>query len=77
MLDLLLSLFSGSSKPAKYVRLADTTSMTSVITFMKDYWKLSEPHQPHLALSVIGGAKNLRLDSKSKEKFISGLLKVR
>ena len=51
--------------------------MKPVLRLLTHYWKLLEPKRPHLVLSVIGGAKNFRLDSKKKETFIKGLLKVK
>jgi hypothetical protein len=32
------------------------------------------PHKPHLCLSLIGGAKNFRMEGRKKEIFKSGLI---
>ena len=66
--------FEGTvSKPAKYLRLADNTTMASVKEFICDYWNLMKP-RPHLALSIVGGAKNFKLDGRKKETFKRGLI---
>ena len=61
------------SKSAKYLRLADNTTMASVKEFICDYWNLMKP-RPHLALSIVGGAKNFKLDGRKKETFKRGLI---
>lgn len=48
---------------AKYVRLAHNSTMASVKRLLVEYWGLLRP-RPHLALSIIGGAKNFKLDGK-------------
>lgn len=68
---------SGSSKPAKYVRLTSDVSMDAVMILLKDYWRLCEPEWPQLVLSVTGGAKNFHLDARRKQVFSDGLLQVR
>ena len=67
--------FEGDNnhKPAKYLRLADNTTMASVKEFISDYWHLMKP-RPHLALSIVGGAKNFKLDGRKKETFKRGLI---
>ena len=62
-----------ASKLAKYLRLADNTTLASVKEFVCDYWNLMKP-RPHLALSVVGGAKNFKLDGRKKETFKRGLI---
>ena len=66
--------FDGNvGKAAKYVRLADNTTMASVKDFIVDYWNLMKP-RPHLALSIVGGAKNFKMDGRKKETFKAGLI---
>ena len=62
-----------ASKLAKYLRLADNTTLASVKEFVCDYWNLMKP-RPHLALSIVGGAKNFKLDGRKKETFKRGLI---
>ena len=62
-----------ASKLAKYLRLADNSTMASVKEFLCDYWHLTSP-RPHLALSIVGGAKNFKLDGRKKETFKRGLI---
>ena len=63
------------AKSAKYLRLADNTTMASVKEFICDYWNLMAP-RPHLALSIVGGAKNFKLDGRKKETFKRGLIEA-
>lgn len=66
--------FEGSTaKAAKYVRIADNATMSSVKEFIVEHWGLLRP-RPHLALSIVGGAKNFHLDGRKKETFKSGLI---
>ncbi|KAF2363995.1 hypothetical protein FHG87_005246 [Trinorchestia longiramus] len=67
---------SGSSKPAKYVRMSNATSMAKVLALLTDYWRLAEPKRPNLVLSVTGGAKNFKLDGNKKAVFTTGLIKA-
>jgi hypothetical protein len=46
----------------RYIRLSDTTPMSKVKELLIDHWGLFRPHRPHLALSLIGGAKNFRME---------------
>ena len=43
--------------------------MEKVKTLLLDYWNIFKPNRPHLALSLIGGAKNFRLEGRKKETF--------
>ena len=61
------------SKLAKYLRLADNSTMSSVKEFLIEYWNMMKP-RPHLALSIVGGAKNFKLDGRKKENFKKGLI---
>ena len=38
-----------------------------------EHWDIMTP-RPHLALSVIGGAKNFKLDGRKKVAFKTGLI---
>ncbi|OPL33301.1 hypothetical protein AM593_04136, partial [Mytilus galloprovincialis] len=69
----------GGMKPAKYLRLTDEEKPDSVglaIKLMKDHWRIMEPNTPSLIISVVGGAKNFKLNGKMRETFQSGLIKV-
>jgi hypothetical protein len=66
----------GSIKPAKYIRLSDTTPMHKVKELLIDHWGLFRPHRPHLAISLIGGAKNFRMEGRKRETFKAGLIKA-
>ena len=58
--------FDGNvAKAAKYVRLADNTTMANVKDFINEYWDLMKP-RPHLALSIVGGAKNFKMDGRKR-----------
>ena len=67
--------FEGTqaSKLSKYLKLADNSTMSNVKEFICDYWNLMKP-RPHLALSIVGGAKNFKLDGRKKETFKKGLI---
>ena len=64
----------GSEKPAKYVRVSDNTPMSKILTLLVDYWSIFKPNRPHLALSVIGGAKNFQMEGRKREVFKQGLI---
>ncbi|XP_052073408.1 transient receptor potential cation channel subfamily M member 3-like isoform X11 [Mytilus californianus] len=69
----------GGMKPAKYLRLTDEEKPDSVslaIKLMKDHWRIMEPNTPSLIISVVGGAKNFKLNGKMRETFQSGLIKA-
>ncbi|VDI29890.1 Hypothetical predicted protein [Mytilus galloprovincialis] len=69
----------GGMKPAKYLRLTDEENPDSVslaIQLMKDHWRIMEPNTPSLIISVVGGAKNFKLNGKMRETFQSGLIKA-
>lgn len=63
-------------KPAKYVRVADSDSADDVITLMMNYWRIGEPKLADLVITVIGGAKNFKLDGRMREIFNRGLMKA-
>lgn len=64
----------GSSQPSKYVRVSDNTSMSKIHSLLVDYWGVLKPHRPHLAISLIGGAKNFKMEGRKKEIFKNGLI---
>ncbi|XP_069140029.1 transient receptor potential cation channel subfamily M member 8-like isoform X2 [Argopecten irradians] len=66
----------GGQKPAKYVRLAPEDSIDHLIELMEVHWKINQPKLPNLVISVIGGAKNCKLDGHIREKFSTGLIKA-
>ncbi|XP_021378399.1 transient receptor potential cation channel subfamily M member 1-like isoform X2 [Mizuhopecten yessoensis] len=66
----------GGQKPAKYVRLAPEDSIDHLIELMDVHWKINEPKRPNLVISVVGGAKNCKLDGHIREKFSTGLIKA-
>ncbi|GFO25838.1 transient receptor potential cation channel subfamily m member 3-like [Plakobranchus ocellatus] len=43
---------------------------------MKEYWHIMEPEPPHLVISVVGGAKNFKLDGRLRDTFSTGLIKA-
>lgn len=63
-------------KPVKYVRLGPEDSIDHVIELIDRHWKIMEPKCPNLVISVVGGAKNCKLDGHIREKFSTGLIKV-
>ncbi|XP_067657196.1 transient receptor potential cation channel subfamily M member-like 2 isoform X2 [Haliotis asinina] len=66
----------GGMKPAKYIRVASTDSEKDVMEMMLKYWRILEPVPPKLVISVIGGAKNFKLDGRMRDTFNSGLIKA-
>ncbi|KAJ8317399.1 hypothetical protein KUTeg_005303 [Tegillarca granosa] len=68
--------YTGGKKPAKYVRLSVTDPIDKLITLMKDHWRIMEPRAPNLCISVVGGAKNFKLDGRNRETFNTGLIKA-
>jgi len=48
--------------------------MAAVKELLVEHWGLFRPFRPHLALSLIGGAKNFSMEGKKKETFKAGLL---
>jgi hypothetical protein len=46
--------------------------MSKVRELLIDHWGLFRPHRPHLALSLIGGAKNFRMEGRKRETFKVG-----
>ena len=50
--------------------------MDLVVELLLEHWDMLQPHPPNLVITVIGGAKNFRLDGKKKEIFNRGLVNV-
>ncbi|PAA88976.1 hypothetical protein BOX15_Mlig008865g1, partial [Macrostomum lignano] len=63
-------------EPINFVRLCDEDDMGMILDLMKTHWKMSEPQQPSLCISVIGGAKNFKLEGRKKEVFHHGLIRA-
>ena len=61
----------------QYVRLKHDTNIDTVIDLLTSKWHMSEPCKANLVITVIGGAKNFKLDGKRKETFNRGLVNVR
>lgn len=56
--------------------MTDEDSVDNLIELMKDHWKIMEPECPNLVISVVGGAKNFKLDGRMRDTFSTGLIKV-
>ncbi len=50
--------------------------MDKMRELLVDYWEILTPRRPHLALSLIGGAKGFRMEGKKKETFKRGLIEA-
>ena len=48
--------------------------MSKMYTLLVDYWGILKPRKPHLALSLIGGAKNFKMEGRKKDIFKRGLI---
>lgn len=51
----------------QYIRISNTNKIEDVLKLMLDFWGLLEPPEPSLCISVIGGAKNFKLEGRRKE----------
>ena len=60
----------------QYLRLSNKDSVDSCLEFMQEFWRIMEPSPPNLVISVVGGAKNFRLDGEMRDTFSNGLIKV-
>ncbi len=60
----------------QYLRVSDDTSVDMVLELMIEHWHMMEPRNANLVITVIGGAKNFKLDGKKKEVFNRGLVNV-
>lgn len=56
--------------------MSDEDTVSSLITLMEKYWNIMEPEKPSLVISVVGGAKNFKLDGRMRDTFSTGLIKV-
>ncbi|KAH3733292.1 hypothetical protein DPMN_039717 [Dreissena polymorpha] len=66
----------GGKKPAKYIRLSVDNSVDDLFEMMKTHWNIMEPQAPNLVISVVGGAKNFKLDGRNRTTFANGLIKT-
>ena len=65
--------FEGG-QTAKYLRLADNTPMEKIREFISEYDSDSLLKlEPHMALSIIGGNMNFKLDGKKRDIFKKGV----
>ena len=60
----------------QFLRVCDDTKVEEVLELMLDHWNMDKPYYPNLVITVIGGAKNFKLDGKKKEIFNIGLVDV-
>lgn len=60
----------------QYIRVSDNDSVDACLDMMKTFWRIMDPFPPNLVISVVGGAKNFRLDGEMRDTFSSGLIKV-
>lgn len=58
------------------MRISDDTEVEDVLNVMLNHWSMSKPYHPNLVITVIGGAKNFKLDGKKKDIFNIGLVDV-
>ena len=66
--------FDGSiSMGSRFIRLSIDTDMSKVKQFINDYSDWMNP-RPRLAIGIIGGAQNFRLEGRKKETFKTGLI---
>ena len=56
--------------------MTDEDSVDNLLELMEKQWKIMEPERPNLVISVVGGAKNFKLDGRMRDTFSSGLIKV-
>ncbi|XP_076461799.1 transient receptor potential cation channel subfamily M member 8-like [Babylonia areolata] len=67
---------SSGRKPAKYLRLSNEDSVDACLEYMEVFWHIMEPSPPNLVISVVGGAKNFRLDGEMRDTFANGIIKA-
>ena len=60
----------------QYIRLCPDDSVDDCFDLMNQFWHIMEPEPPHLVISVVGGAKNFKLDGRLRDTFSTGLIKV-
>ena len=56
--------------------MTDEDSVDNLMELMEKHWHIMEPERPNLVISVVGGAKNFKLDGRMRDTFSSGLIKV-
>ena len=56
--------------------MADDACISDVLELMLNHWNMDKPYHPNLVITVIGGAKNFKLDGKKKEIFNIGFVDV-
>ena len=56
--------------------MAADDSVEDLFELMIKYWRIKEPQPPNLVISVVGGAKNFKLDGRMRTTFSAGLVKV-
>ena len=66
--------FDGSlSLGSKYLRISADTDIRRVKEFLVDQWEMMTP-RPRLAIGIIGGAQNFKLEGRKQQTFKSGLI---
>lgn len=60
----------------QFVRLADSSDMQYVMKLLTKHWQMLKPKKPTLVITIIGGAKNFKLDGRKRETFNRGLVNV-
>uniref|UniRef100_A0A2C9KDE9 TRPM SLOG domain-containing protein n=1 Tax=Biomphalaria glabrata TaxID=6526 RepID=A0A2C9KDE9_BIOGL len=66
----------GGKKPSKYIRLTPEDSVDHCIKLLTEHWHMMNPEPPNLVISVVGGAKNFKLDGRMRDTFSIGLIKA-
>ena len=56
--------------------MTDDDSVDDLIHLMTEFWGIMEPEKPNLVISVVGGAKNFKLNGRMRDTFATGLIKV-
>ena len=56
--------------------MTDDDSVDNLMELMEKHWHIMEPEKPNLVISVVGGAKNFKLDGRMRDTFSNGLIKV-
>ena len=60
----------------QYVRVCDEDSVDDLVELMELHWNMLAGNRANLVITIIGGAKNFKLDGRRKETFNTGLIKV-
>ena len=56
--------------------MTDDDNVDHLLELMEKHWGIMEPERPNLVISVVGGAKNFKLDGRMRDTFSTGLIKV-